>query len=141
MMTVTMSKKGEIVIPKKIREEAGFAPGTDATVIVHNGIIEIRPRIETSTEIIKRWEPRAKAHNMSLDGIDFDARIEEETTLEAVREQLMAIESMAHKKGQVLLVIPASVSTLSEVGKWAETLGKKGFILVPVSALARAKFS
>jgi AbrB family looped-hinge helix DNA binding protein len=42
-MKTTTDKAGRVVIPKKIRDEAGLAPGTELEVRVENGTIELEP--------------------------------------------------------------------------------------------------
>ncbi len=39
----TMDKSGRIVLPKEIREEARFQPGTDLRVTLRDGRVEIEP--------------------------------------------------------------------------------------------------
>lgn len=42
-MKTTIDAAGRLVIPKKIREEAGLTPGTPVEVRVRDGVIEIEP--------------------------------------------------------------------------------------------------
>lgn len=54
---------------------------------------------------------------------------------------LLQLEGLARRQGQSIAVITASPAAVSVVAEWVQTLEKKGFIIVPVSALARARFS
>ena len=42
-MRTTIDGAGRIVIPKRIRDEAGLTPGTEVDVELHDGRIEIEP--------------------------------------------------------------------------------------------------
>jgi AbrB family looped-hinge helix DNA binding protein len=42
-MKTTIDKAGRVVIPKKIREEAGLIPGTELEVRIEDGKIELEP--------------------------------------------------------------------------------------------------
>jgi len=41
--TVTITAKGQIVIPKAIRQKAGFKEGSKVAVITHKDRVELRP--------------------------------------------------------------------------------------------------
>ena len=41
-MTVTMSSKGQIVVPKDIRDRAGIAAGDQLEISFENGIVKLR---------------------------------------------------------------------------------------------------
>jgi AbrB family looped-hinge helix DNA binding protein len=50
METVKVSKKYQVVIPEKLRQEAGIRPGDRMVAIVKNGILQyvpVRPLRET----------------------------------------------------------------------------------------------
>jgi AbrB family looped-hinge helix DNA binding protein len=42
-MKTTIDRAGRLVVPKKIREAAGILPGSELTIRVANGCIEIEP--------------------------------------------------------------------------------------------------
>lgn len=42
-MKTTIDRAGRLVVPKKIREEAGLSPGSELTIRVADGRIEIEP--------------------------------------------------------------------------------------------------
>lgn len=42
-MKTTIDRAGRLVVPKKIREEAGISPGSELTIRVADGRIEIEP--------------------------------------------------------------------------------------------------
>jgi polysaccharide deacetylase 2 family uncharacterized protein YibQ len=70
-----------------------------------------------------------------------DIRVEAGMTRDEITTQLLAAERVAQTHGHALIVVDASPVTLKEVAGWAELLGQKRIILIPVSALARLKFS
>jgi AbrB family looped-hinge helix DNA binding protein len=74
MATVTLSAKGEIVIPKKIREAAGLGPRSEATILFENGRIAILPK----RDVVAEWTLFAKEHGEDLTNVDFDNILEEE---------------------------------------------------------------
>jgi AbrB family looped-hinge helix DNA binding protein len=42
-MKTTIDRAGRLVVPKRIREEAGISAGSELTIRVANGLIEIEP--------------------------------------------------------------------------------------------------
>jgi AbrB family looped-hinge helix DNA binding protein len=42
-MKTTIDRAGRLVVPRKIREEAGVSPGSEVTIRVADGRIEIEP--------------------------------------------------------------------------------------------------
>jgi AbrB family looped-hinge helix DNA binding protein len=42
-MKTTIDRAGRLVLPKKIREAAGILPGSELTIRVSDGVIEIEP--------------------------------------------------------------------------------------------------
>lgn len=42
-MKTTIDRAGRLVVPKRIREEAGLSPGSELTIRVADGRIEIEP--------------------------------------------------------------------------------------------------
>lgn len=42
-MKTTIDRAGRLVVPKRIREEAGISPGSELTIRVTDGRIEIEP--------------------------------------------------------------------------------------------------
>jgi AbrB family looped-hinge helix DNA binding protein len=42
-MKTTIDAAGRLVVPKKIRDEAGISPGSELTIRVADGVIEIEP--------------------------------------------------------------------------------------------------
>jgi AbrB family looped-hinge helix DNA binding protein len=53
----TITSKGQVTIPKRVRDAAGLKPGTDATVVFENGAAVVRPaRRITKSEFRKRLE-------------------------------------------------------------------------------------
>jgi AbrB family looped-hinge helix DNA binding protein len=65
MMQLNISKKGEIVIPKKIREHLGLMHAKTVVIELKGDIVQIRPRAN-SEDIIARWEERAKRMNIDV---------------------------------------------------------------------------
>lgn len=66
-MQLSMSARGEIVIPKKIREQLGFAPGRMVLLTVSDNEIELKPIAQKS--IARKWAERAKRLNLKSSGI------------------------------------------------------------------------
>lgn len=67
--------------------------------------------------------------------------VEEDASDHTLGIQLLEMENIARRTGQVLTVIPASPAALAAVAKWSQVAKNKGFYMVPVSTLARLKFS
>lgn len=77
MMQLKMSAKGELVIPKKIREQLGFSKERNVFLTVRDKEVIIRP-LQPSGSIAKKWAERAKHLNLkSSDIIHGDALYEE----------------------------------------------------------------
>ena len=47
MDSVTLSSKGQLVIPKRLRDSAGLSPGSRLTVWFVHGEIRLRPLLST----------------------------------------------------------------------------------------------
>lgn len=52
-MKTTIDRAGRLVVPKKIREEAGISPGSELTIRVADGRIEIEP-VPLQVRLVKR---------------------------------------------------------------------------------------
>lgn len=63
MMQLKIGSKGEIVIPKKIREAIGLVRNRNIILEVENDTIKIRT-LRKETDIIKKWETSAKKYNI-----------------------------------------------------------------------------
>ncbi len=57
MMQLTIGTKGEIVIPKKMREYIGLSPGKKIIADIKEKTIFLR---QPEEDIAKKWEERAK---------------------------------------------------------------------------------
>ena len=69
-MTLTMGKRGTIVIPKTIRDECNLAEGTKIDVALENNAIVLLPSISTRTRLDESFdEARAilKANGVTLE--------------------------------------------------------------------------
>ena len=62
MMQVTMSSKGEIVIPKKIREYLGLIKERSVILEVKDKVIYIHQ--SPNKDIAKEWKEKAKKENV-----------------------------------------------------------------------------
>lgn len=63
-LKVKLSSKGQLVIPKVIRESMGLAENRQAIMEVKGKIIEIRAFEEE--DLVKKWRERAKKHGGNL---------------------------------------------------------------------------
>ncbi len=54
MPTATITSKGQVTIPKEVRERFGFKAGDELEFIEEDGLLRIRKRV--SMEAIKKWE-------------------------------------------------------------------------------------
>ena len=62
-MKLKLGSKGEIVIPKKIREQLGFSKDSTVILEVKYKFLVLRA---SSEDIVKKWEERAKKYNMKV---------------------------------------------------------------------------
>ncbi len=62
MMQLKMSPKGEVVIPKKIREQLGLLAGRNILLTVQDKEVVLKPVVQQS--IIRKWAERAKEINL-----------------------------------------------------------------------------
>lgn len=70
-----------------------------------------------------------------------DVRIEFGMTADDITTQLLAAERLSRAHGSALIIVDASPMAMKALAAWAELLEQKGIVLIPVSALARSKFS
>jgi AbrB family looped-hinge helix DNA binding protein len=72
-MTTTIDAAGRLVVPKKIREEAGIVPGSELTIRVRDGRIEIEPA-PLDVRIVRKGSltvamPRASVPPLTRDAV------------------------------------------------------------------------
>ncbi len=70
-----------------------------------------------------------------------DFLIDEELSPASIQSRLIALEQKAKKQGFAIGVGSAYPVTIEQLHLWMGTLQEKGLILVPVSAIAKLKFS
>lgn len=63
IIKVKMSSKGEIVIPKKVREQMGLAKDSEIILEVKDKIIELKSQ---KKDIVKEMEEHAKKANVDV---------------------------------------------------------------------------
>lgn len=65
----TVTSKGQITIPKEIRDALGLAPGTQVEFDYHDGVAVLRKKVPT--EALDRWRGylRAKGERRRTDEI------------------------------------------------------------------------
>ena len=61
---VKLGSKGQVVIPKIIRDSVGLAENEPAIMEVRDGVVEIKPIKDT--DIIKKWEERARKDKVNV---------------------------------------------------------------------------
>lgn len=81
---------------------------------------------------------KALADDASLPLVMTSLRLDDELSDETVQQQLLELENAARQSGGALVTTMAYPLTVKALAKWSEALEKKGFILAPVSALARS---
>lgn len=70
-----------------------------------------------------------------------DALIDEELSPAAIQTRLSQLEQLAVKRGYAVGVAQPFPLTLQQLSQWEKTLARKGIVLVPVTAVARLRFS
>ena len=76
LIKVKMSKKGEIVIPKKVREKLGFSKNKILLLEVKGKIAQLRTTNEE--DVIKNWEKIAKESKVDVSKWIYGDRLYEE---------------------------------------------------------------
>lgn len=76
MLKTKVSSKGQITLPKEVRDQLGIKQGTELTVNVENGTI----RIEKAEDRWRRWEG-------ALAGTDVLEQLEREHRWEIERDE------------------------------------------------------
>ena len=79
-MKTTIDKAGRVVIPARLRERAGLAPGTELDVRLEDGSILLvrhvpRPKL---VRVKGRWVARPTAPHAKRPPVDLAALVEEE---------------------------------------------------------------
>jgi len=72
-MKTTIDRAGRLVVPKKIREAAGIVPGSELTIRVTDGRIEIEP-VALEVRLVKRGSltvavPRTKVAPLTAEAV------------------------------------------------------------------------
>lgn len=66
MMQAKIGTRGEIVIPKKIRDHLELNAGKEVTLRVHDGSVEISPK---KTGVVQKMRERAKRYDYKADDL------------------------------------------------------------------------
>lgn len=70
-----------------------------------------------------------------------DIKVEYGTSSEDVKATLESLEAIAFERGHAIGVVEFSPNMAATLAAWEQSLGARGFQLVPISALARLNFS
>ncbi|MGI4787634.1 MAG: AbrB/MazE/SpoVT family DNA-binding domain-containing protein [Janthinobacterium lividum] len=84
-MTLTMGKRGTIVIPKTIRDECNLAEGTKIDVSLENNTIVLLPSVSTRTRLDESFDEARTI--LEANGI----------TLEMAMAKLLELKAESHK--------------------------------------------
>ncbi len=63
-LKVRLGKKGQLVIPKIVRESVGLVEESDVILEIKEKSVEIKPFLEE--DLVKKWEERAKKYGGNL---------------------------------------------------------------------------
>lgn len=58
-MTTAVSEKGQVIIPKHVRDQLGIRPGTELTFSAVGGKL-VASKIEATGDVFKKWRGRAR---------------------------------------------------------------------------------
>lgn len=75
MMQLNISPKGEIVIPKKIRETFGLLHANKITLEVKGNFLILKP---INFDLVKQWEANAKKYNLDVNTLIYGDKLYEE---------------------------------------------------------------
>ena len=75
MMKLKLGSKGEIVIPKKIREQLGLSKESTIILEVKEKSLILKA---SSEDIVKKWEERAKKHDYKVSEWTYGDKLYEE---------------------------------------------------------------
>jgi len=75
MLKLKLGTKGELVIPKKVREYVGLSRGKPVLLELEGKSIRIRT---TDDDIVKRWEEFAKRHRVDVSKWTYGDKLYEE---------------------------------------------------------------
>jgi polysaccharide deacetylase 2 family uncharacterized protein YibQ len=70
-----------------------------------------------------------------------NVQIDEELSAAGIEQRLTQLEEQAKKNGYAVGIAQAYPLTLQQLREWSATLEEKGVVLVPVSAIAKLRFS
>lgn len=68
-----LTSKGQVTIPKEVRDELGLAPGDDVEFVVDRGVVHLRKSSESLRAAFDKWS----GYLGDLDGQTVDELIEE----------------------------------------------------------------
>lgn len=70
-----------------------------------------------------------------------DMLIDEELSATAIQTRLASLEHLAKKRGYAIGIVQPYPISIEQLRLWSETLKDKGIVLVPISAVAKLRFS
>ncbi|HYD31833.1 MAG TPA: divergent polysaccharide deacetylase family protein [Azospirillaceae bacterium] len=79
------------------------------------------------------------ARSIGLPNASRDVFLDNELSVAAVRAQLAKAEEVAHRHGVAVAIGHPHDTTVEALAAWLPTLAKRGFTLVPVSAIVKAR--
>lgn len=89
----------------------------------------------------RKNETRALVEASATPLLVADLLIDEELSVSAIQTRLTALEALARKRGYAVGIIQPYPISVDQLRQWIETLKEKDIMLVPVSAIAKEKFS
>lgn len=88
-----------------------------------------------------RTETKEMLETTSTPNVIADMLVDEELLDTSIDTRLNALEQLAVKRGYAVGIVQATPLSLERLKQWVGTLEGKGIVLVPVSAVAKLRFS
>lgn len=88
-----------------------------------------------------KTETKETLDTSSTANIISDMLVDEELLDTAIQTRLVALEQIATRRGFAVGIATATPLSIEQLRQWSDTLESKGIILVPVSAIAKLRFS
>ena len=103
--------------------------------LANRGLLLVIGRELAKTEVKDMVESSNTAHVIA------DMLVDEELTAAAIQARLVTLEQLAKQRGYAVGIAQATPLTLEQLHEWQLSLASKGIQLVPISAIAKLRFS
>lgn len=106
----------------------------------------LQPLVNRGLMLVLNHEPAKGETRQLIDAslipnVVGDVLLDEELSATAIQARMISLEKVANKNGFAIGIAQAYPLSVQQIGLWAAKLQERGFLLVPVTSIAKMRFS